>query len=128
MIPEGRRQALAANADPYRHIGAATTGLLAKIMTAGRDLAIVGNSPVELGRGRGAEVDSHGLVFRFNKAPSRLEGCEDYECRTDVHVLPTRGDAATPAANDARLRSSRLPTRGSVTKNGDTLTGYVPVG
>ena len=47
---------------------------------------IVGNGPQEVGKGRGAEVDSAGLVVRFNTFSTEYPYSEDYGTKTDVWV------------------------------------------
>lgn len=51
----------------------------------GKKIAIVGNSGVELGKGKGKEIDSHDVIVRFNNYP--LTGHEiDYGSKTDVWI------------------------------------------
>ncbi len=51
----------------------------------GKRIAVVGNGGGELGLGKGAEIDSHDIVIRFNNYP--LKGFEqDYGTKTDVWV------------------------------------------
>lgn len=49
-------------------------------------IAVVGNSPIEAGRGRGAEIDRHDLVIRFNNYSDDPAYAADYGRRTDVWV------------------------------------------
>ncbi len=49
----------------------------------GKSVAVVGNGPQEIGKGRGKEIDSHDIVIRFNNF--NLEGFEeDYGIKTDI--------------------------------------------
>lgn len=53
-----------------------------------KSIAIVGNSGRELGKNKGAEIDSHDIVIRFNNFPA--EGYEkDYGVKTNVWVRNT---------------------------------------
>ena len=47
-------------------------------------VAVVGNSPCELGRGRGAEIDAHEVVIRFNAFDLSEPYQADYGRRADV--------------------------------------------
>lgn len=47
---------------------------------------IVGNSPIEIGRGRGAEIDTHPMVIRFNNFSTDHTHRHDYGSKTDVWV------------------------------------------
>lgn len=49
----------------------------------GKRVAIVGNGPQEIGKGRGKEIDSYDIIVRFNNF--NLDGFEeDYGSKTDV--------------------------------------------
>lgn len=50
-------------------------------------IAVVGNSPCEIGRDRGAEIDAHDVVMRFNGAPDGGEHAADYGARCDVRMM-----------------------------------------
>ena len=57
---------------------------LFKNLLEGKRVAVVGNAPSEIGRKKGAEIDAHDLVIRFNNF--RLKGFEDdYGSKTDIH-------------------------------------------
>jgi len=59
-------------------------GLLSKYLE-GKSVAVVGNAPNELKKGRGKEIDSHDVVVRFNDY--QIEGFEnDYGTKTTVLV------------------------------------------
>ncbi|MGM8930658.1 glycosyltransferase family 29 protein [Salinicola halophyticus] len=53
-------------------------------------LAIVGNSPCELGLGKGEEIDRREKVVRFNSAITDFPQARDYGTRTDVLVTNPR--------------------------------------
>ncbi len=48
---------------------------------------MVGNSPCELGLGKGPEIDAHDLIVRFNNAPFATGHVADYGARMHVHVM-----------------------------------------
>lgn len=50
----------------------------------GKSIAVVGNSGCDLGKGKGAEIDSHDIVIRFNSYPSGY--VQDYGKKTNVWV------------------------------------------
>ena len=50
-------------------------------------LAIVGNASTEIGHGRGADIDAHACVVRFNVPLGKPEFEIDYGCRTDLFVI-----------------------------------------
>jgi hypothetical protein len=51
----------------------------------GKTIAVVGNGPSELGKNKGAEIDGHDIVVRFNNYQTTgFE--EDYGSKTDVWV------------------------------------------
>ena len=57
----------------------------------GKTIAVVGNGPSEIGKGKGKEIDSHDIVIRFNNY--RVEGFEqDYGSRTDVWIKCSSDD------------------------------------
>lgn len=53
------------------------------------DYCIVGNSPCELGEGKGEEIDSHKLIFRFNDFSLNPDFIDDYGSRVNVWVRGT---------------------------------------
>ena len=59
-------------------------------LVEGRTVAVVGNGPGALGQGRGAEIDAHDVVIRFNNFPEGFEA--DYGARTDVWVRGAHPD------------------------------------
>ena len=60
-------------------------GLLKKIRHSNR-IVIVGNSPREIGRGMGSNIDSADLVIRFNNYPETDEIKPDYGSKCDIWV------------------------------------------
>lgn len=63
-----------------------------RALTAGRSVAVVGNGDSPLGAGRGAEIDAHDVVIRFNNFPAGFEA--DLGTRTDVWVRGAHRDVA----------------------------------
>lgn len=55
-------------------------------------VCLVGNSPIERGRGRGQEIDSHDLVIRFNNFSTESKYQEDYGTKTDIWVKSCAND------------------------------------
>lgn len=54
-------------------------------LVKGKNIALVGNGPSEMGRGLGGEIDAHDVVIRINNY--RINGFErDYGSRTDIWV------------------------------------------
>jgi len=69
----------------------ARDGTLHKAL-AGKRVAVVGNGPHEIGRGKGAEIDAHDLVMRFNEFKCGDPYAADYGSKTDIwfmHHPPT---------------------------------------
>lgn len=70
---------------------------------ANGDIAIVGNGPQELGRGRGVEIDSHDLVVRFNTYQTGFPQSHDYGMKTDLWVrMPPTGYVKTDSSSACR--------------------------
>lgn len=70
----------------YEYVEAHQHAFRDLIHRAHGDVAIVGNGPQELGRGRGPEIDSRSVVVRFNSFDTRYPLSEDYGTKTDVWV------------------------------------------
>jgi hypothetical protein len=66
-------------------------GNLLERLLKGKSVALVGNGPSELGKGRGAEIDGHDIVIRFNNYVTR-DFEDDYGCKTDVWVRGSGGN------------------------------------
>lgn len=60
--------------------------LLRRLADPGLRIAVVGNSPIEIGRGQGAEIDAHDIVIRFNRAAVPADSRGDYGERCDILV------------------------------------------
>ncbi|MCV9962231.1 glycosyltransferase family 29 protein [Pararhizobium sp. BT-229] len=58
--------------------------LLAMLADGNGSIAVVGNSPVELGRGRGPLIDAHDIVIRFNDFVIDSPYDADYGAKTNV--------------------------------------------
>lgn len=55
------------------------------MLLQGKSIAVVGNGPQELGKGKGYEIDSHDIVIRFNNF--NTNGFEkDYGSKTDIFI------------------------------------------
>lgn len=59
-------------------------------LVSNKTIAVVGNGPGNLNTGRGAEIDAHDIVIRFNNYPDGFAG--DYGARTDVWVRGAHKD------------------------------------
>jgi len=70
-----------------------STSLKERLADTRRSLAIVGNSPCELGHGLGAIIDGHDDVARFNFFSQEEEFAEDYGRKFTIHV---RGPTNNP--------------------------------
>ena len=55
-----------------------------------RSIAIVGNSPCELGLGKGQRIDAHNVVARFNRFSIADEFARDYGQKCTIHVRHPR--------------------------------------
>ncbi len=92
-IQAGRQRALA-------HISANSALFTDLLDEANGDIAIVGNGPQELGRGLGAQIDSHGMVVRFNTYSTAFPQSHDYGTKTDLWVrMPATGYVKTEMEN-----------------------------
>ncbi|MFD1696823.1 glycosyltransferase family 29 protein [Roseibium aestuarii] len=52
-----------------------------------KSIAIVGNSPSEIGRNKGEIIDSHDIVFRFNNFKLDQSSINDYGTKTNCWVI-----------------------------------------
>lgn len=60
-------------------------------MILGKSVAVVGNGPSEIGKGKGKEIDAHEIVIRFNNY--HLSGYEeDYGTKTDIWICCSSDD------------------------------------
>ncbi|MBU2925113.1 glycosyltransferase family 29 protein [Colwellia sp. 1_MG-2023] len=53
----------------------------------GKSIAIVGNSPSELGKGHGKEIDSYDVVIRFNNYSTEAKYADDYGRKVNVWAI-----------------------------------------
>lgn len=53
----------------------------------GKSIAVVGNAPSELGKGKGNEIDSHDIVIRFNNFSTAGEFVPDYGSKTNIWAI-----------------------------------------
>lgn len=86
----GERRAVRAAAAKLEAIERETQAFWKRLADPGVRVAVVGNSPCETGRGRGADIDAHDVVIRFNRAPEDGRFAGDYGARTDVKAFATR--------------------------------------
>ena len=100
MLAEGLeaetdRASIVEHAELYDKIQRDTAALLEMLKDNRRSLAVVGNSPCEIGLGRGQIIDAHDLVARFNVFSTREEFAVDYGTKCNIHVrsLPEDEDA-----------------------------------
>jgi hypothetical protein len=78
-------------AELYEHLNVGTAALMASLKDKRHSLAIVGNSPCEIGSGNGPLIDDHDLVARFNLFSTDEKFVSDYGNKCNVHVrLPDR--------------------------------------
>lgn len=77
-LEKARRRFARAERDRHR--------LWQRLADPGLSIAVVGNSPVELGRGRGPEIDSHDIVVRFNHFSLAPGYVADYGRKVSVIV------------------------------------------
>ncbi len=76
----------------HDQIEAGATSLIETLKDRSLTLAIVGNSPCELGAGRGALIDGHDLVARFNLFSTSDEFVSDYGRKCSIHVRHPEGE------------------------------------
>lgn len=77
--------ALVERARLFRSFEAGREMLEATLRDPGRSIAVVGNSPSEIGRGRGAEIDAHDIVIRFNDFLAEPPFDQDYGRKVDMN-------------------------------------------
>lgn len=95
LVADGpEREQLEEAAGRFRRAVQVQTRLWARLRDPGTRLAVVGNAPCELGLGRGAEIDGHDIVVRFNRFSLADEHVPDYGRRLSVIV---RSGADRPA-------------------------------
>lgn len=66
---------------------------------SGKTVAVVGNSPCELNLNKGAQIDDHDIVIRFNNFSSAPEFKKDYGTKCNVWAI-------TPTIESLRYRES----------------------
>jgi hypothetical protein len=80
------RKSIIDYAELHTKLQADTAALLETIREKRRSLAIVGNSPCEIGLGQGARIDAHDFVARFNVFSTAEEFAIDYGTKCNIHV------------------------------------------
>ena len=73
-------------AELHAQLNEGTTSLMGLLRDKTRSVAIVGNSPCELGSGKGPLVDLHDFVARFNLFSISEEFARDYGRKCSIHV------------------------------------------
>lgn len=73
------------SASLYRHMAAIQKHFEQSI--AGKSIAIVGNSPCEVGKGKGKDIDSHDIVIRFNNYTLDSKLAIDYGSKENIWVI-----------------------------------------
>jgi hypothetical protein len=71
---------------------AGTSALIETLKDKSRSLAIVGNSPCEVGVGRGPLIDAHDVVARFNLFSTSDAFVSDYGRKCSIHVRHPEGE------------------------------------
>lgn len=75
----------------YQYLKSNNKKNIFKQLLQNRKVAIVGNSPSEIGKNKGQEIDAHDIVIRFNNYT--LKGFEsDYGTKTDIWARGSGGD------------------------------------
>lgn len=75
--------------------------LLAELL-GDKSIAIVGGGPQELGKGKGREIDSHGMVIRVNHHPLPRNAA-DYGMKTDIFATSTATRYPSPYAENMQV-------------------------
>lgn len=105
LIRTGRgTDEMQAYCDLHAHIDEQTEKLLAHFADPNVSIAVVGNSPCELGNKQGGAIDAHDEVVRFNYFELAPEYVEDYGCRLTTHG---RGTGASEDLAERSLRAER---------------------
>ena len=101
-------------ADLYDHLKSGTKSLVDTLRNQSITLAIVGNSPCELGYKRGPLIDSHDLVARFNLFSTDDKFVADYGQKCSIHVrrpAPEEYNSLSHKAGLTVLNWADLPYR-----------------
>jgi hypothetical protein len=77
-----------------------------------KTLAIVGNSPCEIGKSKGDIIDAHDIVVRFNYFSTAPEHVRDYGTRFTIHVRGSKDDPELDKRS--RLAATVVLTQGDV--------------
>lgn len=84
----------------WQHMEEERAALMERLADRKRATAVVGNSPIELGKGQGRRIDGYDEVIRFNDFDTSAPFDADYGSKTTVHVqtypIYFRADAARP--------------------------------
>ena len=75
----------------HEELNNGTASVMELLRDKRRSIAVVGNSPCEIGRGRGQLIDAHDVVVRFNQFSIEDQFAQDYGKKCTLHVrLPDR--------------------------------------
>jgi hypothetical protein len=84
--PASNRKLMLDYAELHAKLQQDSAALLKLIAEKRRSLAIVGNSPCEIGLGKGTRIDAHDLVARFNVFSTSEEFAVDYGAKCNMHI------------------------------------------
>lgn len=90
--------------DLHAHIDEQTAKLLEYFADPNVSIAVVGNSPCELGKKHGSAIDAHNEVVRFNYFELAPEYVEDYGSRFTTHG---RGPGSSEELAERSVRAER---------------------
>lgn len=93
ITPELRQQAVAVLA-AYERLQQHTEHFWANLADPRHSIAIVGNSACELGLAKGAQIDAHDRVIRFNAFSLDAPFDQDYGRKVDVQVRSAATDSS----------------------------------
>ena len=124
-------------ADLYHAIEHGTNQLVDTLRDRSLTVAIVGNSPCELGLGRGPLIDQHDVVTRFNLFSTNDEFVSDYGRKCSIHVrrpapeeynsLSRNADLTVLNWADLPYRLRNMATPMQLFREGTKLAGF-PIG
>lgn len=71
----------------YEHIKNNQEKLLLEEILQNKTVAIVGNSPCEIGQNKGSEIDKNDLVIKFNNFSNSVKYQKDYGSKNDIWMI-----------------------------------------
>ena len=75
------------SAQIYEHIRNNQENLILEKLIQNKNIAIVGNSPCEIGLNKGLEIDKNDIVIKFNNFSKSDEYKNDYGARNDIWMI-----------------------------------------